>query len=683
MGALLVCAACWTAVSSGLQGAPRPEPDDDGAPPIIIVTGERIERSVRETPSSVAVLTEEELERLGGTDRLDEVLDFIPNVQLTSEGLGPSIRGQDSTGVLRDLPAFLGGNRPRVALQLDGRTAGYWEFVFGTSPLWDAKQVEVFRSPQTTTQGRNSIAGAIFIRTNDPAYRWEGRARAIHASLDTWQGSAMISGPIVDDRLAFRLAADLRRARSSSDIVDSQVGADPDVDRYDLFRFKLLAEPAALPGLRAVTTVVHSEAQSPQINGIRRPFRERKDPLATYGVFRTRIDAVTTDLTVPIAERVDGAATFSLGDTRSRRFAPVGLGQAKIRTRDASAEARLHWRPHPNLRASSGIHYLRTRLDQQIDVTRVGLGHGEFDDVQTSLGVFGEIEATAERLTVIAGLRYQVDRQDRSGFTGLPNAPVRLDFEKKFNALLPKLSIGYDLSDSVRAGVLVQRAYNPGGATFDTVRGTLDTFGAERLWNYEAFIRASAGSLSVAGNIFYNDIDGSQRTLSTLVPIPGGGGDQIALQIGNAPKSHSYGAEIEATWKASQRLRFNAAVGLLRTRIDKTLVTSDPTMDKEFQRSPRFNASGGIDWTPVDRLNLSARIRHNAGYFSDDRNLPALRVDSATRVDANAAWDVGRFTLSAYARNILDDFSLTYMFSDNFATAGPPRELGVGIAASF
>lgn len=682
MGALLVCAACWTSVGLGLQAAPSPAGDGEPASSVIIVTGERIERSVRETPSSVAVLTQEQLERLGGTDRLEELLDFVPNVQMTSDGLGPSIRGQDSTGVLRDLPAFLGGNRPRVALQVDGRTAGYWEFVFGTAPLWDVRQMEVFRSPQTTTQGRNSIAGAIFIRTNDPVYRSEGRARAIHASLATWQGSAMVSGPIVNERLAFRLAADLRRARPSSDIVNSQVGADPDTDRYGLVRFKLLAEPAALPGLRIITTVVHSEAQSPQINGVRRPFRARKDPSATYGVFRTRIDAVTTDLTVPIADRLDGTATVSLGDTRSRRFAPTGLGQARIRNRDASAEARLNWRPSPSIRASGGVHYLRTKLDQQIDITRVGLGIGEFKDVQRSRGLFGEVEATTERLTVTAGLRYQVDRQDRSGFTGLPNAPVPLDFEKKFDALLPKLSVAYDLSDDIRAGLLVQRAYNPGGATFDTVRGELDTFGAERLWNYEAFIRASLGTLSIAANIFYNDIDGSQRTLSTLIPIPGGG-DQIALQIGNAPKSHSYGAELESTWKATQRLRLHAALGLLRTRIDKTLVPSDLTLYKQFQRSPGFTASGGIDWTPVDRLNLSARFRHNAGYFSDDRNSPALRVDSATRIDTNAAWTLGRFTVSAYARNILEDFSLTYMFSETFATAAPPREFGVGIEARF
>lgn len=36
-------------------------------------------------------------------------------------------------------------------------------------------------------------------------------------------------------------------------------------------------------------------------------------------------------------------------------------------------------------------------------------------------------------------------------------------------------------------------------------------------------------------------------------------------------------------------------------------------------------------------------------------------------------------TVFAYARNLLDDFHLTYSFGTGLATAGDPRELGLGI----
>ena len=61
----------------------------------IIVTGERVERSLRETPSSVAVFTGDEIERQRGSDRLEDLLQQVPNVQLGTGSQGPAIRGQE------------------------------------------------------------------------------------------------------------------------------------------------------------------------------------------------------------------------------------------------------------------------------------------------------------------------------------------------------------------------------------------------------------------------------------------------------------------------------------------------------------------------------------------------------------------------------------------------------------
>ncbi len=131
----------------------------------IVVTGERISRSTHNTASSVAVETAETIDAEANPDRIEQLLQAIPNVQLGSGGEGPTIRGQDSTGVVRDLPAFLSGTRPRTTIRIDGRSATYYELAFGLTSVWDVGRVEVFRSPQTMTQGRNSIGGAIFVET--------------------------------------------------------------------------------------------------------------------------------------------------------------------------------------------------------------------------------------------------------------------------------------------------------------------------------------------------------------------------------------------------------------------------------------------------------------------------------------------------------------------------------------
>ena len=90
--------------------------------------------SLLETPSSVTVITADAIEAQPA-DRIEHLLVLIPNVQLGSGEEGVAIRVQDSTGVLRNLFAFLGGARPRVTLSVDGRAVSYYEYVFGAAAI--------------------------------------------------------------------------------------------------------------------------------------------------------------------------------------------------------------------------------------------------------------------------------------------------------------------------------------------------------------------------------------------------------------------------------------------------------------------------------------------------------------------------------------------------------------------
>ena len=650
-------------------------------PDEIIVTGERVRRLLRETPSSVTVFTEEEIDRQKGSERLEDLLAQVPNVQLGSGGQGPAIRGQDSTGPLRDLPAFLGGNRPRVTLQVDGRAVGYNEFVFGVAPLWDVQQVEVFRSPQTTTQGRNSIAGAIFIQTQNPEFSWSAKARGLVGNLKTRQISGALTGPIVSDQAAFRVAGDLRLARPASKIGDLAVGANPNHDNYGQLRAKVLVRPHALPGTSLLATFAHSESQMPQIEGVVAPFRERKDPGARYGTFGTNIDSLTVEIAAPLTQRLRMAATFSGGDSRIQRFAPELLGQTKIHSRDYSAEVLADWQAAEAIRLHGGFHLLRTNLDQSINLFAFQ-GLGVFDDLQTSSGVFGEVELSlSARLKVTGGLRYQSDRQDRSGVRAIDGAPL-IDFDRSFSAWLPKLTASYRFSDNLTAGLLVQRAYNPGGTTLNFETGGPELFGAERLWDFEIFARSvlGGGSVRLDANLFFNSIRDAQRTKAHLLTVPPR--TLVWAEIENAPKAWAKGLEMTATWNATRTLSLRAAIGLLRTRITDAGTFPD-IHGKNFQRAPRFSGSAGVDWEPVEYLRISGSVRHHGRYFSDDENSPDLRIGRGTIFDARASYERGPVTFFGYARNLFDTFELRTLTTTTSGTADDPREVGVGVEARF
>jgi outer membrane receptor protein involved in Fe transport len=545
------------AVASGAIGETAPTGAAEAKPnEEIVVTGERVPRLLRETASSVVVITAREIEA-EAADRVDQLLVTIPNVQFGSGTEGPAIRGQDSTGVVRELFAFLGGTRPRATLTVDGRAVGYYEYVLGAASLWDVERVEVFRSPQTTTQGRNSIGGGFFVNTSDPTFQAEGRARAIVGDFRTRQVSAVISGPIIKDQLAIRVVGDLKLGRNSSDMADGIPGADIGRDDHGLVRIKLLAEPRALPGVRLEASYVHSRSQAPQFEAVSAPFKERRSPQfeRTNGVHKIRVDSATALLSYTLSPELTSRTTLSYGDALVQRFGLPGLGRTRVNSNDHSAETVLQWQPGGPLKAIGGVHYLALDQRQFIDVTGLNIGTGGFNDRQRSLGLFGEATwQPAERVAITAGLRFQRDHQDREGQVGPVGPGITVDYDERFDSWLPKASITYDLPGKTTVGLLVQRAYNPGGTTVNLATRRQDDFDEEGLWNYEAFIRSSFadGRGTLAANLFYNDMEDAQRT-QVIEFIAPDGKPFTTTEVANAPSARSYGMELDLGWRASSR----------------------------------------------------------------------------------------------------------------------------------
>ena len=99
-----------SAAGFGRFARPAAAPRD---PSTIIVTGERVKRSLRDTASSVSVVSRRDIEA-ASADRVEQMLELVPNVQLGDGGEGPTIRGQDTTGASsRCLPSSAATGRAR------------------------------------------------------------------------------------------------------------------------------------------------------------------------------------------------------------------------------------------------------------------------------------------------------------------------------------------------------------------------------------------------------------------------------------------------------------------------------------------------------------------------------------------------------------------------------------------
>jgi len=215
---------------------------------VIIVTGEKVDRSLQDTITSVGIVTGESIEALGITT-LSETFDYIANVNLGNTEGGFSIRGIPFDNLLG------AGSSPLAQIYVDDVTLSDQSTRFGAEGVWDVAQIEVLRGAQSTVQGRNALAGAIIIRTTDPTFTWEGKARVIGFTSeggDEFAVSGALGGPIIDDVLAFRVSGE---RRESDGFVSNPVTGGTDFDDQWSGRAKLLFTPT--PDVRSLLTYAY------------------------------------------------------------------------------------------------------------------------------------------------------------------------------------------------------------------------------------------------------------------------------------------------------------------------------------------------------------------------------------------------------------------------------------------
>ncbi|RZF57392.1 hypothetical protein EWE75_24850 [Sphingomonas populi] len=111
--------------------------------------------------SSVAVTTNATITDQNLISAYD-VLERTPNLSVNGNKTSFSIRGIDAFNVSGS------GDGALASVYLDGAVLLETALAAGPLDLYDIAQVEVFRGPQSTVQGRNALAGAVIIRTTDP-----------------------------------------------------------------------------------------------------------------------------------------------------------------------------------------------------------------------------------------------------------------------------------------------------------------------------------------------------------------------------------------------------------------------------------------------------------------------------------------------------------------------------------
>jgi outer membrane receptor protein involved in Fe transport len=664
----------------------RPAQLDPGAMTLqpLTVTAERTERSLMDTATSVAVFDSDTIEQRPGMESANDLLRNVPNVVApATSNIAPAVRGVDGTGPAQGADAFLAGTRPRLNVQVDGRPLSYNEVVFGDVSLWDIEQVEVLRGAQSTLQGRNAIAGTVAMRTKDPTYDFEVGGRVIGGDYDRRALSGMVSGPLIEDQLAFRVAFDHQRMESFLDFEEIEGQGDPRDFESTNARAKLLIEPEAWEGFSSTITLAHSDYQAPQTEGVNRPaedheasypFQPMFNPVSTGGIIET---------TWQIDENWALENTTSVAGIEVTRKAIPGDGNAEIEALEIMSEPRVRFTGlDGRLNALGGIYVFNNEQDEYIDL----FGGGTFDDSTTTVAVFGEATLTAfENFDFTVGARYEREQRRRTGALFV----FENDLDETYDAFLPKFGVAWRPTDELTLGAVVSRGYNGGGAGF-----TYDppfeayTFKPEYVWTYETYARAELleKKLTLTGNLFYSRYKDMQVPLD-LNPDP----NVWSYVIRNADRVETYGAELGVRWLALPGLELFGEVGLLETEIEK--YSGSDFQGNDLALAPNVSADFGFIYRHESGFELSADARYSGDYFSTIVNLDEEEVDSYWVLNAQAGYTLGadgNLRIFGFVNNILDSHDPTLVEAGELGTTSDdvlyithPRSFGIGLEAYF
>ncbi|GGH00231.1 TonB-dependent receptor [Glycocaulis albus] len=241
--AALLAAASPIVLAGGAFAQTAGEPGAQRQLEVITVTAQQREQSLQDVPVAVSAFNQAQLENSGIQD-IKDLIALAPGLMVTStqsETITTArVRGVGTVGDNFGLESSVG-------VYIDGVFRARNGVGFGD--LGELERIEVLRGPQGTLFGKNTSAGVLNIMTQQPEFEFGGQAELQVGNYDLRRLSGSITGPIVEDQLAFRLFAvtNQRDGFTTMNLRDGGTTTVTDSENQDYYsiRGQLLWTPSA------------------------------------------------------------------------------------------------------------------------------------------------------------------------------------------------------------------------------------------------------------------------------------------------------------------------------------------------------------------------------------------------------------------------------------------------------
>lgn len=686
----------------------------------IVVTGTKTANveNVQDVALAVTAFNADSLEALKVRD-VQSLTYSTPNVSLdqigTSRGQANfSIRG---LGINSSIPSI----DPTVGVFVDGVYLGFNGGV--VFDLFDLESVEILRGPQGVLFGRNVTGGAVLINTGNPTEEFSGKFRAaVDGPLadggrggPNYTASGVISGPIVEDALLFKVGAYYNKDEGYfTNLFD---GSNHGEAETKILRGALEARLGDLT-LTGKLDYFDSEGDGPagQNRGTfdRESFDFAIDNPGAYdteiwtGSVKAELDIGPGTLTNIFGYRKYEGTTA--GDIDSL---PISIFDTTTDTEQDQISNELRYAVSiDNLDLTFGgfyfdqsIGYTETRDVVNLRPLNLQFYGGGRQDHEV-IGAFANAEfALTDALSIIAGIRWSQEKKDAEityvrprdecsvvdgtcptsglnptsvALAGTPVFPLGAENNgfvdnNKWSNWSPKLGLQYEFETGQLYGHWT-RGYRSGGYNFRTTNvqlfedvvvpstGGQLSFNEERVDSFEigGKFQTSDGAFTLNTAAYVTKIDDMQREVNRSSADAG-----VSQFILNTADATIFGVEAEARMRVSDSLLFTANIGIIDAKYDE--VRFDISGDGEVNaadealalpRVPEMTWGAGFVHD-LDLGNSSIVSRVNLQYRDEFAYLDSNfgYIQDITNLDANITWNtpVEGLALSIYGKNLLDE----------------------------
>jgi outer membrane receptor protein involved in Fe transport len=694
----------------------------------IVVTAQKREERLADIPSSISVLTADQVANYALTS-LTDYANYVP---------GLYIQGGDATGSARLILRGINDNgsaSPLVATYVDnfpvgastGATRGS---LFAVDLLpYDIERVEVLRGPQGTLYGASAMGGLLkYVMRSPDLTGYQIQTGVEMETLDHSNGightvRTALSGPIITDKLAFRLSAFDRKTPGYIDNIGRNVKDENKEAAYG-GRAALLWKPSDTFKLQV--SAMMQDTSSDSLAAVTLDTTTFKPVYGSYTLSTSRPDGYATRSEIYALEAewnlgfatLNNTASYSTKDDvyiwdlssygalipvlTGGAFAPQLLGyRFDLDLKKTTEELRLVSPSEQRLQWMVGFFYTHEdTINDQITVpyTAAGVPISGYPALLTasyprtykeSAGFGNLTYKITDRVDVSAGLRYATNDQQASQTTaGIFVGTSHYTPSSSGDSTTASFTSRFHVNTDAMLYARIANGYRPGApnATYNNP-AVPPSFAADKLVNYEVGFKGSVfdGALVLDTSVFYidwSDIQVPQRT-ATNPPLS---------YTGNAGAAVSKGMEMAATYRPLQHLD----LGLTFSYTDAHLTEDAPTLGgKEGDPLPgspkfggsvtadfRFPSGTGASWSFGGAYRYRAKI--NTGLRSSPTSIEFPAAHKHVDLYAGAEWKA--FAARLYVKNLLGEESYSgaaVPFTTSGYVVDPPRTIGLALDYRF